>query len=141
MLGGGRVLMVALTRATLLEQQRNYATLKDISIRLKSIKNIQKITQSMKMVSAAKFSRAERDLQPARPYGEGAQSMSLIYVSLSELTVLAEFYDNMQLTGEEVEKKPDHLMVAMTSDRGLCGSVHSNINKMIRNVRSVLWSH
>jgi len=42
-------------------QVRNMATLKDISIRLKSVKNIQKITKSMKMVSAAKFARAERN--------------------------------------------------------------------------------
>ena len=50
------------------------ANLKAIAIRLKSVKNIQKITQSMKMVSAAKYARAERDLKAARPYGEGAQS-------------------------------------------------------------------
>lgn len=36
------------------QQNRNMATLKMISMRLKSVKNIQKITQSMKMVSAAK---------------------------------------------------------------------------------------
>lgn len=47
------------------------ATLKHISMRLKSVKNIQKITQSMKMVSAAKYARAERELRQARPYGEG----------------------------------------------------------------------
>ncbi|VDP80230.1 unnamed protein product [Echinostoma caproni] len=47
------------------------ATLKDIAVRLRSVKNIQKITASMKMVSASKFARAERDLRPARPYGKG----------------------------------------------------------------------
>lgn len=36
------------------QPSRNMATLKSISMRLKSVKNIQKITQSMKMVSAAK---------------------------------------------------------------------------------------
>ena len=50
------------------------ANLKIIAMRLKSVKNIQKITQSMKMVSAAKYARAERDLKAARPYGDGAQS-------------------------------------------------------------------
>jgi F-type H+-transporting ATPase subunit gamma len=50
------------------------ANLKIIAMRLKSVKNIQKITQSMKMVSAAKYARAERDLKAARPYGVGAQS-------------------------------------------------------------------
>ena len=47
--------------------------LKLIAMRLKSVKNIQKITQSMKMVSAAKFAKAERDLKSARPLGIAAQ--------------------------------------------------------------------
>ena len=47
--------------------------LKLIAMRLKSVKNIQKITQSMKMVSAAKFAKAERDLKAARPLGIAAQ--------------------------------------------------------------------
>ena len=46
-----------------------------VSIRLKSVKNIEKITKSMKMVSAAKFQLAERELKPARSYGEGAQGV------------------------------------------------------------------
>lgn len=55
------------------QQVRGMATLKMISIRLKSVKNIQKITQSMKMVSAAKYTKAERELKLARPYGIGSQ--------------------------------------------------------------------
>ena len=46
--------------------------LKLIAMRLKSVTNIQKITMSMKMVSAAKYARAERDLKAARPLGEAA---------------------------------------------------------------------
>jgi F-type H+-transporting ATPase subunit gamma len=45
----------AVQKALWTNQQRNMATLKHISMRLKSVKNIQKITQSMKMVSAAKY--------------------------------------------------------------------------------------
>ena len=48
--------------------------LKLIGLRLKSVKNIQKITSSMKMVSAAKFARAEKDLKAARPLGDAAQT-------------------------------------------------------------------
>lgn len=95
-------------------QTRGMATLKDIRLRLKSVKNIQKITQSMKMVSAAKYARAERDLKPARPYGEGAQA----------------FYECTELTKDE--KKPSNLIVAVTSDRGLCGAVHSSVSKRIK---------
>lgn len=43
-----------------------------VTIRLKAVKNIQKITKSMKMVAAAKYARAERSLKPARVYGTGA---------------------------------------------------------------------
>ena len=44
-------------------------------MRLRSVKNIQKITKSMKMVSAAKFGKAERELRPARVYGAGASGL------------------------------------------------------------------
>eukprot|EP00090_Calanus_glacialis_P016804 TRINITY_DN262_c0_g1_i1.p1 TRINITY_DN262_c0_g1~~TRINITY_DN262_c0_g1_i1.p1 ORF type:complete len:277 (-),score=91.69 TRINITY_DN262_c0_g1_i1:158-988(-) len=88
--------------------------LKLIGMRLKSVTNIQKITQSMKMVSAAKFARAERDLKVARPLGAAAQS----------------FYEQAEVGTEK--EAPKELYVAMTSDRGLAGAVHSSINKKIR---------
>ena len=93
------------------------ANLKAIAIRLRSVKNIQKITQSMKMVSAAKYARAERDLKAARPYGDGAQA----------------FYEQAQVEAPEAAAGKKQLYVAMTSDRGLCGGVHSSICKTIRN--------
>ena len=55
-------------------------------MRLKSVKNIEKITKSMKMVSAAKYSQAERELKPARTYGRGALckcSSCILAVSMS----------------------------------------------------------
>ncbi|KAI1286945.1 ATP synthase subunit gamma, mitochondrial [Halotydeus destructor] len=96
-------------------QTRGMATLKDIRMRLKSVTNIQKITKSMKMVSAAKYTRAERDLKAARPFGEGAQS----------------FYRSSDLKKED-ESKPGTLIIALTSDRGLCGGVHSGIAKKVK---------
>jgi len=88
--------------------------LKLIAMRLKSVKNIQKITQSMKMVSAAKFAKAERDLKAARPLGIAAQ----------------QFYKSAEITSDNPQ--PKELFVAITSDRGLAGAVHSNVNKAIR---------
>lgn len=96
------------------QQNRGMATLKAIQIRLKSVKNIQKITQSMKMVSAAKYSRAERDLKQARPYGIGAQ----------------QFYEKAEVASKEEE--PKKLYIAITSDRGLCGAVHTGVARLIR---------
>lgn len=90
------------------------ATLRDIKNRLKAVTNIQKITKSMKIVSAAKYARAEKDLKPARPYGAGALA----------------FFDKADV--QQDEKKANHLVIAMSSDRGLCGGIHSSIFKAIR---------
>jgi F-type H+-transporting ATPase subunit gamma len=89
--------------------------LKLIAMRLKSVTNIQKITMSMKMVSAAKYARAERDLKAARPLGVAAQ----------------HFYSQAEVASEK--EAPKELYVAITSDRGLAGGVHSSICKTIRN--------
>ncbi|XP_044265901.1 ATP synthase subunit gamma, mitochondrial [Tribolium madens] len=97
------------------QQQRGMATLKSISIRLKSVKNIQKITQSMKMVSAAKYSRAERELKQTRPIGSGA----------------SQFYEKAEISAPE--DLPQKLLIAITSDRGLCGAVHTSVARLIRN--------
>ncbi|XP_041985566.1 ATP synthase subunit gamma, mitochondrial-like [Aricia agestis] len=67
------------------------------------------------MVSAAKYTRAERDLKAARPYGEGA----------------IHFYVRAEVAAPEDE--PKQLYIAMTSDRGLCGAVHTGVSKVIRN--------
>lgn len=97
------------------QQQRGMANLKIIGMRLKSVRNIQKITQSMKMVSAAKYARAERDLKAARPLGAAAQA----------------FYEHAEINSEK--ESPKFLYIAMTSDRGLAGAVHSSVSKFIRN--------
>jgi len=111
----GNFALVVCQNAQQTQQQRGMATLKSISMRLKSVKNIQKITQSMKMVSAAKYSRAERDLKQARPLGNGSK----------------QFYEKAEIA--PLPEMPQQLMIAITSDRGLCGAVHTNVSKLIRN--------
>jgi len=91
---------------------RGMATLKDIETRLKSVKNIKKITSSMKMVSAAKFSRSERGLKPARAYGAGANAL----------------YEKNEVNCEG----DNEVIVALSSDKGLCGGIHSSISKGIK---------
>lgn len=94
------ILPTAGTMVAQAQQQRGMATLKHISMRLKSVKNIQKITQSMKMVSAAKYTRAERDLKACRPIGEGSK----------------QFYEKAEVGTTDAESKK--LFIAITSDRG-----------------------
>lgn len=91
---------------------RGMATLKDIEMRLKSVKNIRKITSSMKMVSAAKFTRAEKALIPARVYAAGTHSL----------------YEKNDFTSESEDK----MTIAISSDRGLCGAVHSGIGRNLK---------
>uniref|UniRef100_A0A4W3IHX8 ATP synthase subunit gamma n=1 Tax=Callorhinchus milii TaxID=7868 RepID=A0A4W3IHX8_CALMI len=86
-----------------------------VTRRLKSIKNIHKITQSMKMVAAAKYARAERDLKPARVYGTGALAM----------------YEKAEI--QSPEDKPKHLIIGVSSDRGLCGGIHGSIARRMRS--------
>lgn len=96
------------------QQYRGMATLQEISTRLKSIRNIQKITQSMKMVSAAKYARADRELKKSRPFGEGSQ----------------KFYELVEVVPPESPKS--QLVIAITSDKGLCGAVHSSVGRLVR---------
>jgi len=94
--------------------QQHNATLSDIRIKLQSVKNIQKITKTMQMVSAAKYARADRELKPARVYGLGAQAV----------------FEKAEL--ETDETKPNHLIIAISSDRGLCGGIHTGVAKAIK---------
>lgn len=91
------------------------ATLKEISTRLKSVTSIQKITKSMKMVSAAKYARAEKALKEARPNGAAAQAL------LEKAKI--DIPDNLD----------KQIVVAISSDRGLCGAIHSGVVKAVRN--------
>lgn len=69
----------------------------------------------MKMVSAAKYNRAERDLRQARPMGVGTKT----------------FYEQAQI--EPSQEDPKKLVIAVTSDRGLCGAVHTGVSRNIRD--------
>ncbi|KAJ8245555.1 hypothetical protein GJAV_G00271990 [Gymnothorax javanicus] len=95
-------------------QVRDMSTLKQLSIRLKSVKSIQKITKSMKMVAAAKYSRAEKALKPARVYGTSALAL----------------YEKAEILVPE--DKDQHVVIGVTSDRGLCGSIHVNVAKAMK---------
>lgn len=108
------MLVVSVPRWT--QSTRGMATLKSISLRLKSVRNIQKITQSMKMVSAAKYARAEKELKLARPFGIGSQA----------------FYEKAEVQAPE-DKTTPRIILAVSSDRGLCGAIHSSVGKLIRN--------
>jgi F-type H+-transporting ATPase subunit gamma len=103
-------------------------SLKDLRNRINSVKSTQKITAAMKMVAAAKLRRAQEQAMAARPYAERMERM---------LGSLAQAMGGQAgaprlLAGTG---KPDvHLVVVMTSDRGLCGSFNSSIVREARRL-------
>lgn len=99
------------------------ASLKDIKTRIGSVKSTQKITNAMKLVSAAKFARASHAAEAARPY---AKALDKIVSKL--LAGKAELESPLLREGEE--KKILILMLA--PDRGLCGGLNSNMAKAVQ---------
>lgn len=71
----------------------------------------------MKMISATKLTRAQKEMDKGRTFG----------------TASYEIYDQVQATPSPV-KPEKSLVVAVSSDRGLCGAVHSSISKTIKAV-------
>ena len=107
--------------------------LKDLRVRIDSVKSTQKITSAMKMVAAAKLRRAQDQAEAARPYSE---RMDRMLGSLSEgLPTGAGGPDLLVGNG----KDDVHLIVVMSSDRGLCGGFNSSIVRgAVRIIRRLL---
>ena len=108
-------------------------SLKDLRVRIASVKATQKITKAMQMVAAAKLRRAQEAAEAARPY---AERMSAVMANLS--TAIGSGGDAPPLmTG--TGKDDVHLLVVCTADRGLAGSFNSQIARLARDhVRKLL---
>ena len=94
------------------------ASLKDIRQRLKAIKNIQKVTNAMKMVAAARLRRSQMNMEQARPYAKRINEV------LEHLLPTIDRSLNPLLEVREPEKVG---FVIITADRGLCGGFNGNI--------------
>ncbi|KAG9025901.1 atp3 gamma subunit of the F1 sector of mitochondrial F1F0 ATP synthase, partial [Tulasnella sp. JGI-2019a] len=95
------------------QAQRNMATLREIEQRLKSVRNIEKITKSMKMIAATKLNKAQRAVVSAKAYGAAN----------------GEVFKNSEVVEPEGGSK---LYVVISSDKGLCGGIHSSVSKATR---------
>jgi F-type H+-transporting ATPase subunit gamma len=96
------------------------ASLRDIRKRISSVKNTQKITNAMKMVSAARLRRAEEAIKAARPFSD---KMRDVLMSLAARTSPS---GHPLLEVREVKKI---LFILITADRGLCGAFNANLNR------------
>jgi F-type H+-transporting ATPase subunit gamma len=100
------------------------ANLKEIRNRITSVSSTMQITSAMKMVSAAKLKKAQDAITAMRPY---AEKLTEILQSLSasmEGEIGGEY-----TTQREVKKV---LIVAITSNRGLCGAFNTNVIKQVK---------
>ncbi len=108
------------------------ASLKDLRNRIASVKSTQKITSAMKMVAAAKLRRAQEQAEAARPY---AERMDRMLGSLAaSLQGRAGVSPMLAGTGDNRV----HLLVAVTSDRGLCGGFNTAIVRRTRQMAAEL---
>lgn len=100
-------------------------SIKDLRTRIKSVQSTRRITSAMKMVAAAKLKRAEEAAGAARPYAERMERM------LGSLAggVSGESAPKL-LAGTGSDET--HLLVVVTSDRGLCGGFNGSIVRAVK---------
>jgi F-type H+-transporting ATPase subunit gamma len=103
------------------------ANLKEMRLRIVSVKSTQQVTRAMKMVSAAKLRKAQDAILQIRPY---AEKLHDILVNLTDQPDSSEF-DNKYAGHKETKKI---LIVAITSNRGLCGGFNSNVVKKVEEL-------
>lgn len=104
------------------------ANLKEIRNRIASVSSTMQITSAMKMVSAAKLKKAQDAITAMRPY---ANKLTELLQSLS--ATLDADSGSKYSTQRELKKV---LIVAITSNRGLCGAFNSNIIKEVAKLTS-----
>jgi F-type H+-transporting ATPase subunit gamma len=108
------------------------ANLKDLRSRITSVSSTMQITSAMKMVSAAKLSKAQDAITAMRPYAE----------KLSELLQnLSATLDSDQTSKYSDQREVNNvLMVAISSNRGLAGAFNTNIIKAVKYLAETQYS-
>jgi F-type H+-transporting ATPase subunit gamma len=113
--GDSKIRSIAYFPSTAPPNAANFATLREIEGRLKSIRNIEKITKTMKIVASTRLTRAQKAMEDSRIYGQTSNTVF-----------------------EKAETKPledkKTLIVVASSDKGLCGGIHSSLSKATRRL-------
>lgn len=97
--------------------------LKELKSRINSVKSTQKITQAMKLVSAAKLHKAQLQLAQVKEYH------TEFVKAVAQLTANVEDIKLPMLQGKS--NILNHLFIIIGSERGLCGGFNNNINKYL----------
>jgi F-type H+-transporting ATPase subunit gamma len=108
---------IATTLAGTKSIRNSSGKLKELNIRIKSVTNIQKITKTMNMISAAKYAKAAKSLGAVRGFREA---------STGAVTAINE---------GQAPAPGTHLIFVCSSDRGLCGALHTNMCRAAKEIR------
>ncbi|MBT8140897.1 MAG: F0F1 ATP synthase subunit gamma, partial [Gammaproteobacteria bacterium] len=95
---------------------------KEIRTKIKSVKNMQKITKAMEMVSASKIRKAQNLMQASRPYAAKIRTV------IGHLTQVNPDYRHPFLVERET-KRVGYIIIS--TDRGLCGGLNTNLFKRV----------
>src|SRR3954468_3256060 len=98
---------------------------KEIRMKIRSVQNTRKITKAMEMVAASKMRKAQERMRHARPYGEKIRTIA------SHLAHANTEYRHPFLVKREGAK--DVGVIVVTSDKGLCGGLNTNVLRLTFN--------
>ena len=120
---------------------------KDIRKRIKAVKNTQKVTKAMKLISIIKSKQVQKIWNKSEPYYE--QLVNLLQKTLCSLSLVSSKKNNLPALLLPNEAKAKCLLV-ISSDRGLCGAYNSNIFKELsvyletnnkEHLKFILWGN
>src|SRR5665811_456876 len=96
---------------------------KEIHAKIKSVENTRKITRAMEMVAAAKMRKSQQRMRAARPYAEKIRQVA------AHLSHANSEYNHPYLVKRDVVKNVGIILI--TSDKGLCGGLNTNVLRMV----------
>lgn len=95
---------------------------KEIRSKIRSVKNMQKITKAMEMVAASKIRKAQAQMEESRPYAESIRSV------VGHLSRANPDYQHPWMVEREVKRVG---YIVISTDRGLCGGLNHNLFKRV----------
>ncbi|HEX7982510.1 F-type H+-transporting ATPase subunit gamma [Duganella sp. 1411] len=98
---------------------------KEIRGKIKSVENTKKITKAMEMVAASKMRKAQDRMRAARPYSEKIRNIA------ANLATANPEYTHAFLATEQKETAKKVGFIIVTTDKGLCGGMNTNVLRMV----------
>jgi len=131
MFGAPRSLLPAIRAgsASVAQPCRTAVNLSALKLRIRATKNVAKITNVMKLVSSSKLKQVEENLFKGRAFGESILNAVALPPPVAEE---GKKKDEDAALGIFLDTTKKHLVVVVTTDRGLCGAVNSSLARALR---------